>query len=111
MRERIKRRESWRRLAIPGLALVVIACGPAGPSRLSSAVASPVVSESAAAPSPADSLPSPTDPVPDTGGTTSGDVPDDAVFLRYAGGTPGFSIQYVEGWQVTPRSDGIVIRD
>jgi hypothetical protein len=45
------------------------------------------------------------------GGTTSGDVPDNAVFLTYTGANPGFSIQYVEGWQVTPKSDGVVIND
>jgi hypothetical protein len=45
------------------------------------------------------------------GGTTSGDIPDNAVFLTYKGGAPGFSIQYVEGWQVTPQAAGVVIRD
>ncbi len=45
------------------------------------------------------------------GGTTSGDVPDNAVFLTYHGAGPVFSIQYVEGWQVTPRTDGVVIKD
>jgi hypothetical protein len=49
---------------------------------------------------------------PDTGlGTTSGDVPDNAVFLRYKDPTLGFSIQYVEGWQVTPDPGGVSIRD
>jgi hypothetical protein len=49
---------------------------------------------------------------PDTGGgTTSGDVPDNAVFLTYEGGSPAFSIQYVEGWQVSQQADGVVIRD
>jgi len=38
-------------------------------------------------------------------------VPDNAVFLTYTGGQPGFSIQYVEGWQVTPGPDGMVARD
>jgi hypothetical protein len=47
---------------------------------------------------------------PDTG-TTSGDVPDNAVFLTYRDPTLGFSIQYVEGWQVTPAGDGVGIRD
>ncbi|HEY3336311.1 MAG TPA: hypothetical protein VGK16_13850 [Candidatus Limnocylindrales bacterium] len=57
--------------------------------------------------------PSPTDSAATEppGGTTSGDVPDNAVFLTYKGSNPGFSIQYVEGWQVTPRADGVVIKD
>ncbi|MEJ7747846.1 MAG: hypothetical protein WKF56_01000 [Candidatus Limnocylindrales bacterium] len=43
--------------------------------------------------------------------TTSGDVPDNAVFLAYRDSAQAFSIQYVEGWQVVPRSDGVTIRD
>lgn len=51
-------------------------------------------------------------PEPDTGaGNAHGDVPDNAVFLTYQDATHGFSIQYVEGWQVTPGADGVVIRD
>jgi hypothetical protein len=45
------------------------------------------------------------------GGTTKGDIPDNAVFLKYHGTNPAFTIQYVEGWQVTPQVDGVVIRD
>ena len=49
---------------------------------------------------------------PDTGtGTTTGDVPDNAVFLTYKDATLGFSIQYVEGWQVTRDPAGVTIRD
>lgn len=49
---------------------------------------------------------------PDTGaGTASGDVPDNAVFLTYTDPTLGFSIQYVEGWQVRRAADGVVIAD
>ena len=44
-------------------------------------------------------------------GAAYGDVPDNAVFLTYADTTLGFSIEYVEGWQVTPMSDGVVIKD
>ncbi|MEO6577735.1 MAG: hypothetical protein ABIO99_02410 [Candidatus Limnocylindria bacterium] len=40
-----------------------------------------------------------------------GDIPDNAVFLTYADTTLGFSIQYVEGWQVSPDGSGVVIRD
>jgi hypothetical protein len=51
-------------------------------------------------------------PEPETEtGTAYGDVPDNAVFLTYADPTLGFSIEYVEGWQVTPKSDGVVIKD
>ena len=49
---------------------------------------------------------------PDTGGgTTAGDVPDNAVFLTYQQASLGFSIQYVEGWQVTTQPDGVVVHD
>jgi len=49
---------------------------------------------------------------PESGGTTAaGDIPDNAVFLTFHGTSPVFSIQYVEGWQVTRQSDGVVIRD
>jgi hypothetical protein len=52
-------------------------------------------------------------PEPDatSGTTTGGDIPDNAVFLTYDDATHGFAIQYVEGWQVTPTSDGVVIQD
>jgi hypothetical protein len=52
-------------------------------------------------------------PTPDeTGGTTAkGDIPDNAIILSYTDATHGFSITYVEGWQVTPGPDGVVIRD
>jgi hypothetical protein len=49
---------------------------------------------------------------PESGGSTAaGDIPDNAVFLTFHGGNPPFLIQYVEGWQVTPQPDGVVIRD
>lgn len=44
-------------------------------------------------------------------GTTSGDVPDNAVFLTYHDPKLGYAIQYVEGWQVSPTADGVAIRD
>src|SRR5258708_557215 len=44
-------------------------------------------------------------------GTTRGDVPDNAVFLTYRDPKLGYSIQYVEGWQVSPATDGVAIRD
>jgi hypothetical protein len=43
--------------------------------------------------------------------TPAGDVPDNAVFLTYRDAQAGFSIQYVEGWQVQPSSDGVTIHD
>lgn len=78
----------YRLLLIPGIALVLAACG--GTSQPS--VASPPSLEP-------------------SGGTTSGDIPDNAVFLDYHSASPAFSIQYVEGWQVTSQLDGVVIRD
>lgn len=47
---------------------------------------------------------------PDTG-TTSGDVSDNAVFLAYRDPKLGFTIDYVEGWQVSATADGVAIRD
>ena len=43
--------------------------------------------------------------------TAAGDVPDNAVFLTYRDQAKGFSIQYVEGWQVVPHGDGVLIHD
>ena len=97
---------SLRRLVIiPVIGLAVAACGSAGPPAPSAIPASPSEPQ-AAEPSPTDSTAS--EP---PGGTTSGDVPDNAVFLTYKGAAPGFSIQYVEGWQVTPKGDGVIIKD
>jgi hypothetical protein len=102
-------------LVLPAIAVVAAACVSASvtsPSASPAVTAQPSVSlgqptESASAePSPSASQ------EPDTGGgTTSGDVPDNAVFLTYRGGGPAFSIQYVEGWQVNQQPDGVVIRD
>jgi len=33
------------------------------------------------------------------------------VFLTYRGGSPAFSIQYVEGWQVNQQPGGVNVRD
>jgi hypothetical protein len=92
------------------------ACAPA-PAASSTPSGSPIP---AASPSPVDSsvpelspTPAPSGtPEPDTGaGNAHGDVPDNAVFLTYHDAAHGFSIQYVEGWQVTPQPDGVVVRD
>jgi hypothetical protein len=72
---------------------------------MSAAPGAPSSSAPAAAASDAASQP------PDTGGTTTGDVPDNAVFLVYKDGAHGFSIKYVEGWQVTTGADGVVVHD
>ena len=46
---------------------------------------------------------------PSTGGPGSGDVPDNAVYLRYKG--KGFSIEYIEGWLQTTASHGMTFHD
>jgi hypothetical protein len=109
---------SLRRLVIvPVIGLVVAACGSAGssaPGATATVAAAPTASALSASPSVSQTdTPSPTDAgaTEPPGGTTSGDVPDNAVFLTYTGPNAGFSIQYVEGWQVTPRADGVVIKD
>ena len=105
-------------LALSTIGLIVAACGSAGPpSSLPdlSSVAPTVTAAPSSTALPVDASPVvvPTSsPEPDSGGgTTSGDVPDNAVFLTYRGGTPAFSIQYVEGWQVRSQADGVLIRD
>ena len=106
-----------RLVIIPAIGLVVTACGSAGPSSPGSAAAvngAPTASAPSARPggSPGtESSPSQAGATEPSGGTTSGDVPDNAVFLTFAGANPGFSIQYVEGWQVTPQPYGVAIRD
>jgi hypothetical protein len=107
-------------LTTPLLMISLAACGGATPSSPPSsvaAIATPTVSASADASAsastdtPSSSVP-PESAAPESGGTTAaGDIPDNAVFLRFRGGSPAFSIQYVEGWQVTPQTDGVVIRD
>jgi len=128
-------------LAAGSVSLTMATDGAPSPSPLavlpSASAAAPVASPGDACaraapgasllPSPApDSLASPGDvisldasPTPDLstpepvsgGGDAHGDVPDNAVFLTYQDAAHGFSIQYVEGWQVTPGPDGVVIRD
>jgi hypothetical protein len=115
-----------RLLIIPSVGLLVIACGSAAPSAPGASIAALRASANAsAAPAGSPTEAAATDPgaespvavasepaAPESGGTTAaGDVPDNAAFLTYRGGTPAFSIQYVEGWQVTSQPDGVVIRD
>jgi hypothetical protein len=81
-------------LIVPALGILVAAC---------SSIAAPtqVATNGSTATSPSET----------PGGVTGGDIPDNAVFLTYRGTGPIFSIQYVEGWQVTSKPDGVVIRD
>jgi len=96
------------------LAIGVAACATS-PGARSTDIASPSDVPSGAAPalsieasSGASDVPSPTE---GGGGTTSGDVPDNAVFLTHRDATLGFSIDYVEGWQVRQTPDGVAIKD
>jgi hypothetical protein len=108
-----------RLLVVPAIALVVTACGSAAPSAPGAGAVvapGPTDTASSATNGPAESTPAEASPsgsqAPDTGGGTShGDIPDNAVFLTYHGTNPAFSIQYVEGWQVSQQPDGVVIRD
>jgi hypothetical protein len=94
------------------LVLSAAACsgtGPAGSGPVASTTAPSAPTSSAGLATPAVATASAPEP---SGGTTTGDVPDNAVFLTYHGPGPAFSIQYVEGWQVTPQPDGgVEIRD
>ena len=99
MRRSYPARQLYGLLLIPGVALLA-ACGNAGQS---SAAASAALSTQ---PSPSGSQ------APEASGAiTTGDIPDNAVFLTYHGANAVFSIQYVEGWQVTPQAGGVAIRD
>lgn len=48
---------------------------------------------------------------PEPGGVapSGGDIPDNQVYLAYAG--TGFTLQYPEGWVQTTRSDGVTFQD
>ena len=108
-----------RLLVVPAITLVVTACGSAAQSAPNASVVlttGPTDTSSSATKGPTESTPAEASPsgsqVPDTGGGTShGDIPDNAVFLTIHGTNPAFSIQYVEGWQVSQQPDGVVIRD
>jgi hypothetical protein len=108
-------RPRW--LVLPLLAATVVACGGGtATSPTATVLVPPPATSTVATPSPsATASPSEATPQsqgPDTAGlTTAGDIPDNAVFLTYRDAARGFSIQYVEGWQVTPGPDGVVIRD
>ncbi len=108
--------------AVAGLLLAIgVAACATSPGARSTGITAPSDVPSGAAPStsteassgPSDT-PSPTDAPGASeggGGTTSGDVPDNAVFLTHRDATLGFSIDYVEGWQVRQAPDGVIIKD
>jgi hypothetical protein len=89
-----------RRVLAAGALAVAVAAAACGGS---ATAAGPTAGAAAAAPGAS------TSEAPGTG--TTGDVPDNAVFLTYTDPSNGFSIQYVEGWQVASGSSGVVIRD
>jgi hypothetical protein len=106
------------------VAILAGACGASAPSGPSATNSTPAPTGGAGISTPAASsgASSTLEPVftpipdasqaPDTGaGTAHGDIPDNAVFLTYRSAAWGFSIQYVEGWQVTTQPDGVTIRD
>jgi hypothetical protein len=108
-----------RLLLAPAIATALSACVGTStpvPSASSGATLGATSGASSSTISPTDSRSPDASPsesqAPDTsGGTSHGDIPDNAVFLTYHGSTPVFSIQYVEGWQVSRQPDGVVIRD
>ena len=115
---RSKSTRGLRRLFIvPAIGLIVIGCGSAAPSAPGTTAATTAgLATAAPAGSPSGSEPTTPEPIDAAateapGGNTSGDVPDNAVFLTYVGSGPGFSIQYVEGWQVTRQPAGVLIKD
>lgn len=109
----------WRALALGAGALALVAaCGGGGPGGSGAAKPTGPAESGAVAQSvgaggatPVESSGPGASEAPAGSGATSGDIPDTAVFLTYADATHGFSIQYVEGWQVTPSTEGVTIRD
>jgi hypothetical protein len=117
----------WRRwlLVVPAMVLLVTACGSAASSTpgasavvtpgptgaASSPTSGPTTTDSPAAPASAEASSSGSAAADTGSGTSLGDIPDNAVFLTFRGTNPAFSIQYVEGWQVSQQPDGVVIRD
>lgn len=105
------------------VAMLAAACGSSTPSSPTTAAVPASPTSSAAVSDPAASAgdgslepvftPIPdASQAPDTGsGAAHGDIPDNAVFLTYHSAAWGFSIQYVEGWQVTTGPEGVTIRD
>jgi hypothetical protein len=106
-----------RLLIVPVIGLAVTACGstgtpiPGGTAVASAMPAGSTPGSSLGGPPAATANPGGSQAPEPSGATTGGDVPDNAVYLTYSDASPAFSIQYVEGWQVTPKVDGVEIRD
>lgn len=106
----------FRRVLLSAAVLVTAVGCASGRGTIPGATAStgPGVASPTTAPPRSDPPAPPTEQAPsqapDTG-TTSGDVPDNAVFLSYRDPKLGYTIQYVEGWQVSQTADGVAIRD
>jgi hypothetical protein len=108
-----------RLIAVAASAVLLAACGAGSSTPPSASATTTAAPRSSASGSPVGPVtPDQPSESPTTsqapeggGGTSSGDIPDNAVFLSYQGTNPAFTIQYVEGWQVTPQPDGVVIRD
>jgi len=92
-------------------AALVAACGGSATPAGSSAPPSGAPATTATTGASADTAPPGASEAPAGAGTTTGDIPDTAVFLAYEDASHGFTIQYVEGWQVSTRPDGVDIRD
>ena len=112
MRQSKPARRFGRLLILSAIGLLAVACGGAGAA---SPRATFLASARPAAPAPTGSRPA-TSPAgsaapEQSGSAAAGDIPDNAVFLTFKGASPGYSIKYVEGWQVTPQPKGVVIRD
>ena len=96
-------------LGLAGCAAGPIPTSPIVHTATPTSMASPTATSSSQTPLQTAS-PTP-EPIDSGGSTTGGDIPDNAVFLTYRDGSHGFSIEYVEGWQVTPTIEGVLIRD
>lgn len=101
------------------VALAAVGCGTGaktavtatpGTAATPGAIATPGSSAGPGTTAPPATLEPPASQGADTG-TAAGDVPDNAIFLTYKDPKLGYSIEYVEGWQVTTTTDGVGIRD
>ena len=101
------------------IAVTVVACGTGNNTPATATPGTPATPGTAGTPgssatpgstAPPVTLEPPASQEPDTG-PARGDVPDNAIFLTYRDPKLGYSIEYVEGWQVTTTTDGVGIRD
>ena len=116
-----------RLLTVSLVGVLATACGTATgtsapPPIPTLAVATPGASAAPSAAVATETVPTPASPTPDVGapasqppdtggGASQGDIPDNAVFLTFRDAGSRFTIEYVEGWQVSAQLDGVVIRD